>query len=109
MQLSYRLNVFGFLGADALRARDPANGTGNYGLLDQRLALKWVRDNIAAFGGDPKRVTIAGCSAGGASVGDHLVLPGSWGLFTRAAMHSGALMEIDRQSMPEANRLFEMV
>ena len=85
----YRHGPFGFLGHSALTAEDPAYpSSGNYGLLDQRAALVWVRDHIAAFGGDPHNVTIAGQSAGGHSVSLHLVSPGSAGLFTRAIMQS---------------------
>lgn len=61
----------------------------NRGILDQRLALEWVRDNIAAFGGDPERVTLGGQSAGGASVMVHLVSPGSQGLFQAVVCESG--------------------
>jgi para-nitrobenzyl esterase len=87
---NYRLGPFGFLAHTALAAEDPAHPvSGNYGLLDQRLALQWVRDNIASFGGDPNNVTLAGTSAGGDSTGLHLVSPGSAGLFHRAAIHSG--------------------
>ena len=63
---NYRLGPFGFLGHSALTAEDPGyRSSGNYGFLDQRAALAWVRDHIAAFGGDPNNVTIAGQSAGG--------------------------------------------
>ena len=87
---NYRLGALGFLVHTALDAEDPAHPvSGNYGLLDQRLALQWVRDNIASFGGDPNNVTLAGTSAGGDSTGLHLVSPGSAGLFQRAAIHSG--------------------
>jgi para-nitrobenzyl esterase len=84
---NYRLGPFGYLGHAALAAEDSA--AGNYGLLDQRAALIWVRDQIAGFGGNPDNVTIAGQSAGGHSVGLHLVSPGSAGLFHRAVMESG--------------------
>ena len=88
---NYRLNIFGFLASAALRARDRARGTtGNYGILDQRAAMRWVQDNIRAFGGDPSRVLLFGESAGGASVYNHVVRPASWGLFSRALAESGA-------------------
>jgi para-nitrobenzyl esterase len=87
---NYRLGPFGFLGHSALRSESNDYPTaGNYGLLDQRLALEWVRAHIAAFGGDPNRITIAGQSAGGLSVSLHLVSPGSHGLFERAIMQGG--------------------
>jgi para-nitrobenzyl esterase len=85
---NYRLGPFGFLVHEALAAEDPDGSAGNYGLLDQRAALQWVRDNIAQFGGDPGNVTLAGTSAGGQSVGLHLVSPGSAGLFHRAIVQS---------------------
>ncbi|MEO3760889.1 carboxylesterase family protein [Mycobacterium sp. B14F4] len=83
--INYRLGALGFLAHPAL-GRDGA--IGNFGLTDQQAALRWVRDNIAAFGGDPDRVTIAGESAGGMSVCDHLVAPGSAGLFGAAIIQS---------------------
>ena len=81
---NYRLGPFGFLVHPALAA-EPEGTAGNYGLLDQRAALRWVQENIAQFGGDPDNVTLAGTSAGGQSVGLHLVSPGSSGLFHRAS------------------------
>jgi Carboxylesterase type B len=86
---NYRLGAFGFLGHQALSTEGKV--AGNYGFLDQRAALVWVRDHIAAFGGDPGNVTIAGQSAGGRSVGLHLLSRGSQGLFHRAIMQSGFL------------------
>ena len=84
---NYRLGPFGFLGHQALTTEGKV--AGNYGFLDQRAALMWVRDHIAAFGGDPGNVTLGGQSAGAQSVGLHLVSPGSQGLFHRAIMQSG--------------------
>ena len=87
---NYRLGPFGFLAHSALTLEDPAyKSSGNYGLLDQRAALVWVRDHIAAFGGNPRNVTVAGTSAGSQSVSLHLVSPASAGLFRRAIMQSG--------------------
>ena len=83
--INYRLGALGFLAHPSL---GPPGGVGNYGLADQQAALRWVRDNISAFGGDPQRVTIAGESAGGMSVCDHLVAPGSVGLFRAAIIQS---------------------
>ena len=78
------------MGHPALTAETPGYpSSGNYGLLDQRAALAWTRDHIAAFGGNPDNVTIAGQSAGGHSVSVHLVSPASGGYFHRAIMQSG--------------------
>ena len=87
---NYRVGPFGFMGHEALTAEDPAyRSSGNYGFLDQRAAMAWVRDHIAAFGGDPHNVAIAGQSAGGNSVSLHIVSPGSAGYFNRAIIQSG--------------------
>jgi para-nitrobenzyl esterase len=83
--INYRLGALGFLAHPAL-GRDGA--IGDYGLADQQAALRWVHDNIADFGGDPGKVTIAGESAGGVSVCDHLIAPGSAGLFRAAIIQS---------------------
>jgi para-nitrobenzyl esterase len=86
---NYRLGPLGFLAHRALVAENPAHPTsGNYGLLDQQAALRWVHDNIRRFGGDPDRVTIAGTSAGGTSVALQLVSAGSGGLYHRAIVQS---------------------
>jgi para-nitrobenzyl esterase len=84
--VNYRLGAPGFLAHPALGAPDQL---GNYGLADQQAALRWVRDNIGAFGGDPAKVTVAGESAGAMSVCDHLVSPDSAGLFRSAILMSG--------------------
>ena len=86
---NYRLNAFGFLASHALRAQDPDGTTGNYGIQDQRAALRWIQANIAYFGGDPSQVTIQGESAGAGSVSNHLVMPRSSGLFHRGITESG--------------------
>ncbi|TDG99931.1 hypothetical protein EPR50_G00199620 [Perca flavescens] len=84
VSMNYRIGAFGFL---ALHGSSEAPG--NVGLLDQRMALQWVQDNIHFFGGNPKQVTIFGESAGAASVGFHLLSPGSRPTFTRAILQSG--------------------
>jgi para-nitrobenzyl esterase len=87
--INYRLNVFGFLALSGLRSEDLNKSTGSYGSLDQVAALKWVKNNIANFGGDPDNVTIFGESAGGWSVCTMLATPLAKGLFQRAIMESG--------------------
>jgi carboxylesterase type B len=86
--VSYRLNVFGFFAHPALSTDSEHGVSGNYGFLDQLAALRWVRDNIAAFGGDPANVTVFGESAGGTSVHVLLASPLSEGLFHRAISES---------------------
>ena len=87
--INYRLGALGFLAHPALASR-PGGPSGNYGLMDQQAALRWVRDNIARFGGSPHNVTIAGESAGGLSVLAHMVSAGSRGLFQKAIIESGS-------------------
>jgi len=88
--INYRLNAFGFFAHPALAAEDPTYPyAGNQGLLDQHAALEWVHANIAAFGGDPKKVTIFGESAGSFDVCFHMVSPASRGLFGRGISESG--------------------
>ena len=91
VNMGYRLGVFGFLATEELRAESPDGTTGNYGLLDQIKALEWVRDNIAAFGGDPDNVTIAGESAGSACVTALCTSPLAKGLFRRAIGESSTV------------------
>ena len=90
--LSYRLGIFGFFAHPALTAESPQHASGNYALMDQTAALRWVRENIASFGGDASQVTIAGESAGSASVSAQLASPLAKGLFARAIGESGAMM-----------------
>ena len=89
--VQYRVGPLGWLAGDALRNRTADNSTGNYGFLDQRLALKWIHENIHAFGGDPARVFLFGESAGALSVSSHLVSEESWPYFSSAGLESGAL------------------
>jgi para-nitrobenzyl esterase len=90
--VNYRLGVFGFLAHPELTKESPHHASGNYGLLDQAEALRWVRRNIAAFGGDPKRVTIAGESAGSLSVSAQMASPLSKDLISGAIGESGSVM-----------------
>lgn len=101
VSINYRLGALGFLAHPALAAdRDQL---GNYGLADQQAALRWVRDNISAFGGDPAKVTIAGESAGAMSVCDHLIAPESAGLFRGAILQSGPCQA--QADLPAAERI----
>lgn len=87
--MNYRLGALGFLATDELRQENGDGSAGNMGMRDQRFALQWIQRNIANFGGDPKRVTIFGESAGAISVCYHLASPASFGLFNAALMASG--------------------
>lgn len=90
--VNYRLNVFGFFAHPELTAESPYHASGNYGYLDQLAALQWVQANIAAFGGDPARVTIAGESAGSISVSAQMASPLAKSLIAGAIGSSGSLM-----------------
>lgn len=93
VSLNYRLGPLGFLCLDALGGAEYA-GSGNVGLLDQIAALRWVRENITAFGGDPGNVTVFGESAGAMSIGALLGTPGARGLFHKAILQSGATKHV---------------
>ena len=88
VSVNYRVNVFGFLTTEEIAKAQP-EAPANWGMLDQQAGLKWVRDNIEAFGGDPGNVTIGGQSAGGGSVMAHLTSPQSRGLFHKVIVESG--------------------
>lgn len=89
--VNYRLNIFGFLSHPELTNESPHGASGNYGFLDQAAALHWLRENIAAFGGDPERITIAGESAGSVSVSAQMASPLSRDLIAGAIGSSGSL------------------
>lgn len=90
--LNYRLGIFGFMAHPELTKESPHHASGNYGFMDQHAALVWVKKNIAAFGGDPDRVTIGGESAGSMSVCAQMASPLSKGLFVGAIGESGSVL-----------------
>jgi para-nitrobenzyl esterase len=92
VSINYRLGVFGWLAHPDLSAESPKGVSGNYGLLDQIEALRWVRQNIHAFGGDPSNVTIAGESAGALSVMYLMAAPPARGLFSKAIAQSAYMI-----------------
>jgi para-nitrobenzyl esterase len=92
VSLNYRLGAFGFFSHPALTRESPHHASGNQGILDQIAALKWVRDNIAIFGGDPHNVTIFGCSAGSIDASVLMATPLSKGLFERVIGESGSVV-----------------
>ena len=96
VSINYRLGVFGFFAHPELAAESSRRASGNQGLLDMVAALEWVRDNIASFGGDPKRVTIFGESAGGGAVMALMLVPAAKGLFHRAIAESPYVHGWDR-------------
>ena len=106
VSFNYRLGPYGFASHPDLTDKDGA--CGNYGLFDQLCAIKWVRRNIEAFGGDPERITLIGQSAGAMSVQEHIFSPTSEGMFKGAVMMSGAgaLRSVVAPKMPEQTREF---
>lgn len=98
--INYRLNLFGFLTHPEL-AKDQPDAPANFGLLDQQAGIKWVKRNIAAFGGNPDNITIAGQSAGGGSVMQQLASPQNEGLFQKAVIMSGAIRSPYLDSNPD--------
>ena len=104
--INYRLGLLGFLNLNEVtKGQIPA--TGNEGLLDQVLALEWVRDNISRFGGDPANVTIFGESAGAMSIGTLLAVPKARGLFHKAILQSGAAQQV--RPLEEAEKIAEIL
>jgi len=100
VSMNYRVGRLGFFAHPALAAEAPGDVRGNYGYMDQRAALQWIQRNIAAFGGDPKAVTIFGESAGGGSVLVHLTSPLSRGLYHRAMMQSPGIPTARAKVLP---------
>lgn len=100
--INYRLNVFGFLSHPEITAENPKQ-PGNFGLLDQQLATRWVKQNIAAFGGDPDNITIGGQSAGGGSTLMQVASDQNNGLFQKAIVQSGVLMNPYKELIPKRN------
>jgi para-nitrobenzyl esterase len=93
--VNYRLSVFGFFAHSELTKESPHHSSGNYGLLDQNAALQWVQKNIVAFGGDPKKITIAGESAGSSSVNAQMASPLSKNMIAGAIGESGSLLGVN--------------
>jgi para-nitrobenzyl esterase len=100
VSFNYRLGIFGFFSHPELTNESPNHASGDYGLLDQVAALKWVAENIAEFGGDPKNVTIFGESAGSFSVSALMASPLAKGLFHRAIGESGAFFSGPQPTLP---------
>ena len=96
VSVNYRVGVFGFMCHPDMRAEDPDGYCGNFGHRDQLAALKWIRENISAFGGDPERVTISGQSAGSASCCALMNAPSAKGYFHAAILHSGDVFQPER-------------
>ncbi|MYJ76177.1 MAG: carboxylesterase family protein, partial [Gammaproteobacteria bacterium] len=101
VSIQYRLGVFGFLAHPALTAESPHASSGNYGILDQIEALRWIQANIARFGGDPSNVTLFGESAGAGDIAYLLLSPLTDGLFQRAISQSGGWPADQRRTLAE--------
>jgi para-nitrobenzyl esterase len=99
--INYRLSAFGFLALPSLDAESPDHSSGNYGLMDQQAAMRWVQNNAFAFGGAPGDVTIFGESAGGASVCANMASPTAFGLFSRAIAESGCIFPTPAKQVAE--------
>lgn len=104
VNFNYRVGAMGFLAHPEL-TREQGGASGNYGLMDQTLALQWVRANIARFGGDPDKVVIMGQSAGAGSVAAQILSPGARGLFRAAVMSSGCNLRAQKPTLAEAEKI----
>ena len=102
VSINYRLGVFGFLSLPGLTAESAQHSSGNYGLLDQIEALKWVRRNIDKFGGDPSEVTVFGASSGSLDVCDLMASPLASGLFEKAILQSGFCVDSKSSTVAQA-------
>ena len=107
--INYRLGIFGFMPYPELSAESPHHVSGNYGILDQIQSLKWIKANIAQFGGDPENVTIFGQSAGAGSVKTLCESPLARGLFQKAVIMSGGGIDIPAKEGEEAKSATPMV
>lgn len=111
VSINYRVGVLGFMAHPELSAESGHNASGNYGFMDQLQALKWIKDNIEAFGGDPNNVTIAGQSAGSFSVNAQIASPLASGYFQKAITQSGGILSgrlmQDLQSAEEQGLAFQ--
>lgn len=105
--VEYRLGILGFLASRRLLPAGSSGPIGNFGILDQQLALKWIKENIGHFSGDQQRIAVAGWSAGAASVSVHLSMPSSAGLFQRAIMLSGGFVSWAAQTAAAAELSYD--
>ena len=101
--VNYRLGVLGFLALKALDDDDPRHVSGNYGLLDQQAALQWIQANAPSFGGDPRRVTLFGQSAGALSIIEQMVSPSAAGLFSASELESFGALPAEKLATAEKN------
>lgn len=109
VSINYRLNIFGYLASAEFQEWNEDGSTGNLGFYDQRLGLKWVKDNIKAFGGNPDKITVFGESAGAVSTDLLSIAFGEEKLFSRAILQSGTAMTMPAQPVETSQRTFDQV
>jgi para-nitrobenzyl esterase len=107
--VNYRLGIFGFFAHPGLTSESAHKASGNYGLMDQIAALRWVHDNIANFGGDPSNITVFGQSAGAQDTSLLMTSPLTRGLFQRAIVQSGSAINPPTSSLPDFERFGEKI